>query len=793
VNLIIKIVEREGLRNMRKYKLFQFLFIMCFSFVVLIACTNTKDSTDDTNQTSEPVEETVGAPTHLTVTDGILTWDAVTGANEYVITIDGVNYSVTNNRFNLNELDLDGEFEIKVKAVKGEQESTIVALSHVFVSLEELKDDVYLMALSFINESYTADMQASDFDYPGDYDIYLRISRMARVFAESSVNVSLTEEEINHAVDVVEAFTIDLEGESLADLAPVFDILEELNLSAYEMAYIMTHLAEEFIAIYLEEYNGEMDVIVINDNKSASGVVAEEIEESVVDDQASVTESGVDEVDPVTPTPSFDVEALIGRLEAVQTLLEEDKDAFIDGLEVVIHYLLHVSGEIDANWLQNMDDTINNPEFSLTEIFVLKNEVMAVLEETLPSVDDFEKLYALSTLLSHVVLSEEESTVDYTALIHAQAVSTHYSNKLMIQFIKAVDETTYNEVQALIANLVITEEFDYYTTQTVDVEVAVDLFFYVDQYIRDFIADHQADFDQLKTVQNDETVKALMYDQMEESIIESIELTYDQYEMTLSKETLIQMVNNIFDHIDLYEDLNELSEEIGWNLYDQLITTEAQIIIDFYHLTQSDISDETFPVDAQAIFTQFITYQELAQGSLTQADFNLIGEAIYEIIKFPVMEGTGYTEAEMETISTKILPVLAESLYTLNEFELELMKTLNTQGSIESIFGSNNSLTEDERLVAELIIALDTNLTDAKQTELKVLITRVFDEVLLDAELVSLFGFDPTLVEDSKTNTLTMFDELVLQIETMATYDFDQLTDEQYQELLDLKAFILMY
>jgi hypothetical protein len=778
---------------MRKYKIFQFLLVLCFSFVALFACTETKnDSSEDTSQTSE-ADETVGTPTNLTVTEGILTWDAVTGAENYVITIDGNNYTVNSNRFNLNELELEGELIIQVKAVKGGSESSVADVTHTFVSLDALKDEVYEKALAYINEDYEPDMQESDFDFEYEYQSYLQISKLARAFAESSVNVSLTEEEITHAIEVIETFEMDLNSESLVALAPAFDILEELNLSAYEMAYIVTHMASEYITILLDTYNGETnteettDVIVVDDSSTASGVVVEE--DPLVDDDATVSEV----YDEPVYDPSLEMEEMIEHLEALNELMEEDIDAFIDGLEVVINYMMNVSGEVDADFLQNIEDTINNTDFSITEIFVLKNEVVAVLEESLPSVEDFEKLYTLSVLLTELIaLDEEDEDVDYTALIHAQAVSTHYTNKLMIQFIKGVDEDTYNEIQTIIANLMIIDEE--YETQRIDIEVAVELVLYADQYMRTFITENQTDFEQLNNAYENETVKTLMVESLKESILESIEQTYDPYEGELSKETVINMVNNIFDHLDLYEQLNALSEEIGWDIYDQFIETEGQIIIDFYQLTQSDPTAETFPADAQTVFTQLITYLEL--GELTQEEFNLIVEAAYEIVKYPIMEETGYTETEMETISSTTLPLLAEGLYTLSDFRMELLKTLDTQDSIENILSSTNPLTEDERLVAELIIALNTNLTTENQTELKALITQIYDDVLLDDELVVLFGLDATEVEVSKTNTLAMFDELVLQIQTMAHYDFDQLTEEQYQELLAMQelltAFLVM-
>ncbi len=195
------------------------------------------------------------APTNLTITDGVLTWTAVSGATGYVVEVNGTEHNVTTTNFNLESLNLPvGSYQVKVFTKVGNDLSNASTISYT-VSNQALEDAIYAELLKSMNSEYEPDMDEEDFEEEYYYENYLYSSRMARALAKGAVLAGMTLEEAQEFTAVL-AEVRDTEPESIAEIKVELDKFRDLDFEPSKLAKILVEVMVEVLDIVVEnEYD----------------------------------------------------------------------------------------------------------------------------------------------------------------------------------------------------------------------------------------------------------------------------------------------------------------------------------------------------------------------------------------------------------------------------------------------------------------------------------------------------------------------------------------------------------
>ncbi len=163
---------------MRKF--FMMLMTVMFAFV-LFAC--------------DQVELTLDAPGNVAITDGVVTWDAVEGAEEYLVFVGTQSFTVTTTSLDLTELGLTaGNYTVYVIAKAGEQVS--LPSSNQAFNVEDITVDMDLLnqaLFAMIDPTYEADLTEDDFEDAWEYRDYQRTTALVETFSQSAIDMGMNE------------------------------------------------------------------------------------------------------------------------------------------------------------------------------------------------------------------------------------------------------------------------------------------------------------------------------------------------------------------------------------------------------------------------------------------------------------------------------------------------------------------------------------------------------------------------------------------------------------------------
>ncbi|HAQ56179.1 MAG TPA: hypothetical protein DCR44_02070 [Acholeplasmatales bacterium] len=132
-------------------------------------------------------------------------------------------------------------------------------------------------------------------------------------------------------------------------------------------------------------------------------------------------------------TRTAKIDAVIAKLEAAlavdqayATLLAEDRDRIIATLAAVADSLVTAHAALSGDLFTDLIGMIEDTDANAAELVLVKDEVVAVLLESMPSVDDLTMLYRLVFDLSAAALGDraDDATIgyanDFAAYVHAE-------------------------------------------------------------------------------------------------------------------------------------------------------------------------------------------------------------------------------------------------------------------------------------------------------------------------------------------------------------------------------------
>ncbi|MBU1093895.1 MAG: hypothetical protein KKH01_05485 [Firmicutes bacterium] len=692
--------------------------------VYVVAKIGTDVSTASTTVSYFVGGTTLDVPQNVTISNGIVTWSAVSGADSYIVYVDAVSHPVTLTTFDLTTLELlSGDHEVFVVAIAGTDTSAAsVTVNYFIESYSTLYEDL----LYVMNPMYEPDMILDDFETVDEYIQYMQMSQLVYAYSIAADEMGMTEIEAVGLFSYIASTPMRMgEINNVTTLMAEIDSYSSFDLSSTDLATILYELAQVAVTLHVDDleniileqdaYIAEIeDEIAVNQiavtadlasiyanlslyasteemvqlNYFLSGQYEEsymvlntlsqmawdleydfefhypyylDYEDEYIQMFYNIfTDAAIAEDytllnafiigDPLSSlyTLLYDYESimyanediirredeilLMGELKA---FMIDEKDLMIESITSVIDYLSLMYDTVPASMVTLLDDLAENGELTMAEYFMLKDEVVDVLITTLPSSEDFASMY---TTLITVAGAFDVTLDDLLPYVDFFGEVDHATLDLALTFVADLDQTTVEEVMAIVDQLMIPGEYVYdeywdewyYEDDTVDFEKAIELAVYVGTYLEEFKLNNIAKFDTLDALMTDAQVKSLVL-LLGEAVKDAmmLETSTSDYELA------VMIIDEILANYDNFIAAADIANAIGMNLVDEFLTTEGQMLIDLYNLVnagEGDLADPTYQAQIEALLAQMMNYKAAIIDELDATSI----ETLLTLVRIPL-------------------------------------------------------------------------------------------------------------------------------------------------------------
>ena len=215
--------------------------------VTVKALNGTVESNAST-QVSYTVEEqplTLDVPANVMITDGVISWDAVTDAVGYYVTVETEAYYVTELMYDLTDIAYYvGDYSVTVYAVNGDVSSDPSSPMTYTVSQQSNESDVYAAVLLTVNPSYLPDMDNTDFAEDWAYQSYVDVTDIASYYATETAALGMTTNDaIGFFQDIFSMMT-DGEVDSMASALSELSVFENYDMTPQKVVDVLYGLAD---------------------------------------------------------------------------------------------------------------------------------------------------------------------------------------------------------------------------------------------------------------------------------------------------------------------------------------------------------------------------------------------------------------------------------------------------------------------------------------------------------------------------------------------------------------------
>ena len=860
-------IPRYWRRNMKK---FLTIVLLLISTIALVACAD------------KGVDTELASPKNVAIADGVVTWSAVTGAEEYTVVVGTRSFTTTLTTFDLKTQNIMvGTHTVVVLAVKaGKSSLPSTSLSYVVVgaNLEVVLDDV----LAAIDPSYTTGMTEDDFDDEWDYKNYQSMLRLSTAYSTAAVNVGMSEDDaVGFFGDFYEMASSGMENvENVSDLMTQLQMFENNNMSPFATAYVLYELIkvamemniedqqeyileqldylqneESYIATlktatsYVTAYNkfmsytDESNVALAEEFFSATNSdlyyltylvrnIAEdyyymgyseynywygddEYVQMLVDvlgqalmanDTAYISSlmfNGIPALQSVYNNSSYynwavrDLErSQENVLVLIETLgaLEDNEVVVVASLEVVIDFLMTFKNSLPQNVINLFDDLVETGELSMEEYFIIKDGVVGVLIDTLPSASDFAVLHTALFYVGGAVTGVDMSSY----MTHATFLGEldYAFLDLFLALVDDMDQQTFEDIMA-IAEQIQTEELvydpwwdEYYYEYVTDGTKVIELAVYVLTYVDSFVTANQVKVDALNALLDDDSMEDLFALAMEQV---KAQIASDPW----MDEEEIELITNMID--DLVADYDHIKaglavfEEIGVGLIDKFIETEGAMFIKLFELQEIGEDPEAAIQLIEELLVMFAEYNSIFVAGMTQADIQLA----LRMIKVPLLFALAQENPDVDYSATfdTLLPFVANVISNLLTIEQQIV-TVAKNMDLTAIILDPSYDNIGMGIAPALLQGADLVLTSSIELLIKQTVTIVIDNILKNAVIMDLHGMSLNDLNNLKTMLLDTLDDIFAEVHIVADYDFTNLTTAQetrIQELMEMIQGLLMF
>lgn len=703
------------------------LLLLMISVFVLVSC-------------KDDVDTSIASPKNVTLTEGVLSWSAVSGADSYIVYVDTRPIEVSGTQLDLTqEYILVGQHVITVVAVKGDKQSIpSSAVTYTVVAVSN-PENIAAGVLLVFDDSFTPNMTRNDFGSDSEYENYLSTLRMVNAYAEATAGINMTEE---NAVGLFQdVFDMSFTGmpDNVTGLMDAMEMFDTHQATPYATATILYHMVLVSMEIQLED---EIEYDYGNPEETAAMIEALEL-------NAAIT---------------------------------------IQSLEMAISFVMDFKNEMSNNVIGLLDQAIEGEEaLTTSEIVVIKNEIIGILQDVMPSAADFAFLYSTLMHVGGAITDTDMSSY----IVHADYLGQldHQMITITLEFIKSVDAQTIDDVMEMISELYTYDPYDYYQYYPqVDPVKAVNLVLYILTYIDEFKEDNQVLFDDLDAIMESDSAEALF--------VAAIDLLIAQAEDDDAGQLTIDLLTSFKDEYDNLKAASEVFMAIGENVISEFIDSEAELIlalISLYETTENMTPEQTVDYVIDTLLPMVIRYNNAIFSELDQASIL----AILNVIKIPVMmtltNGMGSSmESEMPDFDA-ILPDVAHILADAITLEMAILNAISTV-DITGILGNENLDSMELAAVLAGISVLDAALTTQNANLVRGIVNRIFDNILKNSSIMELHDMSVEDIDAMKTAVLAQVDLVVDEVHAIADFNFNALTPanmERIEAMVEMIEMIL--
>lgn len=699
----------------------------------------------------QPTISTLSSPSNVTITDGVLSWDTVENALSYTVEIDGeVVEEVTGNSFVLGDMDLyAGEHTIRVRAKRGAIASQFSNSYSYQLQPLASSAEIYAAILAIIDEDYAPNMVLNDFEFEYEYENYLAASTFALRYSQTTANMMMTREHAIGLVQFIKDFVMSLDSaESVADVKTALDGLASYDLTPTKFANLLINLADS--------------AIVISQGKLSDPLYGDETGLMVVN--------------------------------TLQGVLEDNEDLVRDNLVNTIDFGLNLYGHISANMVTYLNQLMANGTLSETEAFALKDEMVSMFQQSIPSVEVISQMYQLVLVVGNAFVDFDINTM----LAHTTTLATltRQSANLLLEFVGEFSLEDMNTMGLYVENsfqeveYVCGQYFDgqsmvdfYCYDQELNFESFVDALVYFGTYANNFYLSHETEFALIGAL----PVRDLMIDFAD--VFAGAVKVYLQEEMTIQEYIVASaMIDMILEEVPNVLDGIQILANIGIEEISLFISSEAQMVYDIYDAVGLFMSEGNVMVlisDIEAILDQFVDYNAIIVNNLSQENI----ETLLMIAKIPVIIET-YGSADFATFNAlftdlpgQVAGLIADVLFLENTF-VNVVSNYDVSASLTAYGFEMN-----QAAMVTAILVLDQFLTTDVENMIFDDIDVVFDSVLVNQAVAANIQL-PADAATMKAEIESMLTSYILEIRTIADFDFNNMTQTQWDEIYALTGFL---
>jgi hypothetical protein len=203
------------------------------------------------------IELSLDAPKNVAINNGIVTWESVEGAEEYIVFVGTQQFTVTTTTFNLGSLGLGaGDHTVYVIAKAGDKLS--LPSSNKTYTIQSIDLTLLNQALLLlIDPAYTLGMQESSFEDEWEYRDYQRNVSLVQTFSQTAFELGMDQ------AKALSMFTqVKNMGDGMEDVEDFTDIKLKLDAFDFDMD------ADEVAIMIYNLLLTSIDQIIIDENLS---------------------------------------------------------------------------------------------------------------------------------------------------------------------------------------------------------------------------------------------------------------------------------------------------------------------------------------------------------------------------------------------------------------------------------------------------------------------------------------------------------------------------------------------
>jgi hypothetical protein len=721
-------------------------------------------TTTTTIDTSVPFEQ-VGTPVNLSITGKVLSWDAVTGATGYAIYIgDTQTTTVTSTSFDFSA-----------------NSATRIIFSVVALGGQGIADSQRSATLAYIANPATeiALLEVA-------MDATEEFSEMPEGFADELVNKGVLAADFTADYAALTAFQTAIEA-AAGDIIQINAALSALLLVVdnYE-AYIAALIS--ILPLVLDDQIANCDYEI-------------DYWQLEMDDPESFwsDEECQEEIDEYTTQKE--------TLLSMKTYVQENAELLTVAATNVLDYMVELQSAVSVSLLTDIMDFAESEEMPTSaEIVALKNEIVNLLLDHIPSQEDVTMVYELLYLFQTEVTGEP--AFGYAS---ENAYATRLSMEFGLRFLLSLNVAFVDEV------------FNLIDTGRSETELGVEMGIHVMQAVNSFVDANEALITEMENVYTEAQREALF-----DNALAALPMIYESQGLPQEQ---IDLINEILDGFtyDLVVGTSGVFESQMEKLFDYLVLSDGELLrriairssifedmvynydtytYDYFYI--NDYTGEEYENYTEYRIAQNIATAQIADEAVNALDATIATltegnvEAILDLVEvlIPISQMTNETFTEVEAAA---LIAAAKALIEAQDANLlgllgdltEYAKTEDVFGDLETLIGTLHTYqlaeTADPDYMedwewdsvyndrAQAIFGcahITAFVTVARRTQIDAVVNAVF-AFMRTAHFLEINSMTVEQVNDLEAQVESLISDFLTDAAVIAAYNYAALTPEQ--------------